>query len=200
MKPFDPDSYSGDFNSHLMEFRQREFDQIPGPRVGDFLRLPRLDPRVPEVDRFTHDWDDYVQTGGIGGSYYFGGTFCSYSGGLDPGVVKADLVATDETRDGTCWFFDEDIAGAGRGIEFVIPFRVFDLREGADLHGLRRCSTHYRLHYHEASAPAKHGNRWTLTYKGMNHRGFDHEDDIHAWLQEQRFRIAQPVTKTQEIL
>jgi hypothetical protein len=95
-----------------------------------------------ETTRFTHDWGDSIQTGGCGSGFYLGEGYISYSGGLDSGVKTSDLKPTDEKMKGWIWIFDKDIWGAGRGVDFEIDFRVFELIEGADLSGLpqmRKC-------------------------------------------------------------
>ena len=119
-------------NFEILTQRVSAFNARPGPRVGDYIRLPRLHPKLGEFTRITHDWGDKMQTGGMGGSYYLGSESCSYSGGLDPGISTAQLIPTDETREGNVWFFDEGRAGAGRGVYFQIPLRVFTIRPGAD--------------------------------------------------------------------
>jgi hypothetical protein len=99
-------------------------DALHGPRVGD---------HVIHADgsegRFTHDWDDDIQTSGR--SQYSNGTFylnrdgyASYSGGLDPAIPKNTLEFIG-IRDGTFWFFDHDRPGAGRGINVWMPCRVY---------------------------------------------------------------------------
>ncbi len=55
----------------------------------------------------------------------------SYSGSLNDSINKADIIPTDRTMQGEVWFFSENQAGAGRGVEFSIECRVFKLREGA---------------------------------------------------------------------
>lgn len=102
------------------------------PRVGDYLKLPHGD-----YQRFTMSHEETIQTGSAGRSYYLGSSgYISYSGGLDAGVKKSDLKLTEEVKDGIVWFFDEGFAGANRGKEFRIPFRVYELVEGADISGL----------------------------------------------------------------
>lgn len=166
-------------NEQILADRMARFDRMPGPRVGDFLRLPRIDPRVPEFDRFTHDWGDTLQTGGMSGSYYHGGSHLCYSGGLDPGIAKADIVATGETWHGEVWFFDRDIAGKGRGVYFSAPMRIFDLRPGADASQVWtvRCPYHLNL-VHNVQFPA---GRWCVTKGPYSHRGFDRFEELQEW-------------------
>lgn len=103
-----------------------------GPRVGDFLIRPDGKP-----DRFTHLWDDHIQTGGIGGSFYIGQGYISYSGGLEPGVKLADLHRVDgESKMGSVWFFHKGHMRAHNSVSYLVPFRVFVLKPGADISGL----------------------------------------------------------------
>lgn len=93
-----------------------------GPRVGDFVIM-----RDGRLSRFTHDWGDTIQTMWHDGpgSFYFAGWYCSYSGGLDPGVNTSELVDTGELRDGLVWFFHHGESGAHRGVSCAIPCRVY---------------------------------------------------------------------------
>lgn len=125
-------------NAEILKSRMAEFNAEKGARVGDFLLLPN-----GKYDRFTHAWDDHIQTGGYGnGSYYFGGKWVSYSGGLDPGVKYKDIEQTEATKDGAVWFFSKNHARAFNAVYYHIPFRVFKLREGADTKGLWTLDKH----------------------------------------------------------
>jgi len=117
-------------NEQILAEKVTAYNQIEGPRVGDFLKLP-----YGIYTRFTYDWGESLQTGGGSNSFYFGNGYMSYSGGLDKGVKRDDIRQTEETREGFIWFFDRGISGAGRGVDFKIAFRVFEPIEGADLSG-----------------------------------------------------------------
>lgn len=96
-----------------------------GPRVGDYVEM--LD---GTLRRFTHDWDDEIQTtSGFqaqDASFYFTSTgHCSFSGSLDPSIPKARLVETEQSKEGRVWFFHHDHAGASRGVHCSIPCRVY---------------------------------------------------------------------------
>jgi len=187
-------------NTKILAERLAAFNSHPGPRVGDYLRLPRLDERADEFTRFTHKWDDTIQSGGHeGGGYYLGaGGGCSYSGGLDPGCQLADLVPTDQTREGSVWFFDCDISGAGRAVYFKIPCRVFELRAGADVSGLFNMQTPYFLSVRPE--PCRDHYRWTVTKDCGPCKGFDKESDLHAWLASENLALGQPADQSQRIL
>lgn len=95
-----------------------------GPRVGDWVYMKGED----QPRRFTYDWGDDIQTTdrpGDMGSFHISEYGCSYSGALDPGLPKNQLVLTDEVKEGRVWWFDMGWAGAGRGIETKVPFRVY---------------------------------------------------------------------------
>jgi hypothetical protein len=125
-------------NENILEERTKAFNSHEGARVGDYLKLP-----YGLYTRFTYVWDDSVQTGGGAGSYYLGSAgYCSYSGGLDSGVKKTDIIQTNETKKGYIWFFKDGISGGGRGIDFEVECRVFELKEGADISGLPQIKEH----------------------------------------------------------
>lgn len=124
-------------NEEILKTREAEYNKRKGPRVGDYLLMP-----YGLYTRFTHKWDETIQTGGGSGSYYLGGSYISYSGGLDSGVKLSDIEDTGETKPGHVWFFDQGISGANRGVDFMIDFRVFKLKEGADLSGLPQIKRH----------------------------------------------------------
>jgi len=95
-------------------------DQIGKPRIGDYVRFP-----TGQLERFSHDWGDGLQTS-AGGSFFLctnGGA--SFSGGLNPCTPADKLKLTNATLPGSFWIFHHDIAGAGRGVYFKIPCRVF---------------------------------------------------------------------------
>jgi hypothetical protein len=113
--------------------RLAEWNELPGPRVGDWVKM--LD---GTVRRFTHDWGDEIQTTSASpglctvdgpdresGSFYFHGSGMSFSGGLDRSIPKAGLVETEEVKEGRAWFFHHGHSGAHRGVHFTVPCRVF---------------------------------------------------------------------------
>lgn len=118
-------------NNDILAKRTESFNKRQGPRVGDFLKCEE-----GFYTRFTHDWGDKIQTGGMCGSYYLGDGYISHSGGLDSGVSKKDIILTQETKEGKIWFFKDDHHTAHNGIYFNIPFRVFQLKDGTDISGL----------------------------------------------------------------
>ena len=185
-------------NATILADRIAQLNAITGPRVGDFLRLPRADERAGEFTRFTHIWDDTIQTGGqVHGSYYLGNGYLSYSGGLDPGIAKSDIIPSEETKDGQVWFFDEGITGPHRGVNFMVPLRVFIVRPGGNTRNIYATQTGYFLSYSEA--PREHGYHWTISHRGCNHTAFRHEHELHTWLANENLRIAGDPHQSQRI-
>jgi len=107
--------------------RLAAWNKRAGPRVGDFIHM--LD---GTLRRFTHDWDDGLQTTmpSIGGeSFYLGLGYMSYSGALDPRIPLERIAAREgETRDGSAWFFHHERACGHNGVYFTVPCRVFEER------------------------------------------------------------------------
>lgn len=128
-------------NEELLKESEQAFNLRPGPRVGDYLRLP-----YGLFTRFTHNWGkeiNQIQTGGGSGSYHLSKNgFISYSGGLDSGVKHTDLIESIERKQGFIWIWDKGMSGADRGVDMQIYFRVFDLLPGADLSGLPQITEH----------------------------------------------------------
>lgn len=124
-------------NEEILKARISLYNEKTGVRVGDWLELPH-----GEFTRFTHAWDDHIQTGGGSGGYYLGNGYLSYSGGLDSGIKRSDIIPTEQTKRGNIWFFDKDISGAGRGVYFDVEFRVFKCKEDTDLSGLPQIEAH----------------------------------------------------------
>lgn len=115
-----------DGDSEILKARIAEWELVPGPRVGDFCQLADGTTR-----RFTHDWGDSLQiscVGDCGGdqSFYFGGGYMSFSGSLDSAIPTEQFASVNEVREGGAWFFHHDFAGAGRGVHFKVPCRVYE--------------------------------------------------------------------------
>lgn len=106
-------------DTQILTKRRAAFDAIKGPRVGDFIKM--LD---GTLQRFSHDWDDDIQTA-EGGSFYIGPGYVSFSGGLNPAIPKASIILTDEVSGGAFWFFHHDQHRAHNGVNFFMPCRIF---------------------------------------------------------------------------
>jgi hypothetical protein len=115
-------------DAQILAKREIIFNQMEGPRVGDFLRTPE------GFLRFTHDWGNEIQTTvrpshpcNGDASFYLSEGHVSFSGSLNPSIAKASLRDTGEKQDGSFWFFHHNSAGADMGVYFRIPCRVFEV-------------------------------------------------------------------------
>lgn len=113
-------------NENLFETCARGF-------VNQALKSPNS-PLVGEVIRFktglTGIFSHIYETGAQwsrGGSVHIGETgHTSFSGALNPRILFTDLKLSTDTALTRVWTFDKGIAGAGRGIYFPVPSRVWD--------------------------------------------------------------------------
>lgn len=98
-------------------------ENIMKPRNGDYVRFP-----TGEIERVSHNWGDAFQTSPVwAGSFYLGGHGdASFSGGLNPSIPFDSLTLGDEIMSGEFWFFHHNSPGAGRGVYFKIPCRVYN--------------------------------------------------------------------------
>jgi hypothetical protein len=115
-------------DKEILQKRQVGFDRCEGARVGDFVYFPD-----GSLHRFTHDWDEDLQTVKVGeGSFYLGAGYVEYSGGLDPAIPRRGLTLLPESREGTCWFFHHNHARAHNGVSVTVNFRVFQYKPEGD--------------------------------------------------------------------
>jgi hypothetical protein len=112
----------------ILAKREALLNKIEGPRVGDYLKTPE------GYLRFTHDWGNEIQTTvrpshpcNGDASFYLSEGSVSFSGSLNPSIAKASLRDTGEKQDGSFWFFHHNYAGAGMGVYFKMPVRVFEV-------------------------------------------------------------------------
>lgn len=120
-------------NLDLIAIREHTREKLEGPRIGDFILID------DKYLRFTHDWGNSIQTtckrhrdatDHHGFHSNRNGT-TSYSGSLDPQILKVDMVLTEEKRDAVFWMFNEDYAMAHNAVYFRLPCRVFKLKAAA---------------------------------------------------------------------
>ena len=120
-----------DRDHDILTARVYQWDKREGARVGDYIEFAD-----GVTHRFSHDWGKEegmgIQTSPIGGSFYFGDGYLSYSGGLEPCIQHDQLVDTGEQRLGSVWFFHRDYRRAHNGINAVIPCRVFKTSANSD--------------------------------------------------------------------
>lgn len=107
------------------------WEATPGVRVGDFYISGRQRLRI-----CGHSWDGESVGTTPGGSFSLPARRISaplgtgYSGGLDwPGIRRADLVEATPPAPGRFWFFSHGLAGAGRGVDVLLPCRVWQLAD-----------------------------------------------------------------------
>ncbi len=115
-------------DAEILAVREKSFNEMSGPRVGDFLRTPE------GFLRFTHDWGESIQTTvrpthpcNGDASFYLSDGNVSFSGSLDSSIDKKLLKDTGEKQDGSFWFFHHNAFEAHNGVYFRIPCRVFEM-------------------------------------------------------------------------
>lgn len=117
----------------ILAERMAALDARPEPRVGDFVRF--ADGVLRRFSYHWHDgadWDGGYQTSD-GGTYYLGNGYVRMSGSLHPCVPTNTLTRTDETRDGSVWFFHHDQRIAHNGVDVMATFRVYTCSLPANL-------------------------------------------------------------------
>lgn len=115
-------------NRPLVNRRMKRYNKIDGPRVGDYVVDKKRD-----MYRIAYVWRDEKgnplrwQVDSGSGSYYLGDYGISFSGGLDSGFGEGTKFKNlGYKRNGSVWVFDENFAGAGRGVDFNdVKFRVY---------------------------------------------------------------------------
>lgn len=120
-----------DIDRGIILEREKSFNANKGPRVGDFIIMAD-----GKRARFTHHWGEGLQTTkpnetGEGGSFYFSGPACSYSGALDPAIDIDDIIETGERAQGNVWIFHHGQVEAHNGVDTKIWFRVYRHVAGA---------------------------------------------------------------------
>lgn len=107
---------------------RENWGNTPGVRVGDFLKVAEN-----EYLRFTHDWNDSIQTTCEKGhpcsrdtSFYASSTGrLSFSGSLASAIPKNTLIETNEIKDGSIWFFHHNESKANNSVKTSLPCRVY---------------------------------------------------------------------------
>ena len=99
------------------------------PKVGDWVEIGG------DLRRIAYIWDR--EDGIIDFQPADGGSFCmsrsgnaSMSGSLDSSL-EGELTDSGETREGWCWYWHRSQVGAGMGLNFKLPFRVWKFREAS---------------------------------------------------------------------
>lgn len=99
---------------------QVQREAIQGPRIGDYLLFP-----TGQLERFSHDWGNQLQTSEAGSIYLCSNGNGSFSGSLNPSTPLDAMTLTSAKLPGEYWFFHHGFSGAGRGVRFQIPCRVY---------------------------------------------------------------------------
>lgn len=121
-----------DRNLKILTDRLAQLDEDTGPRVGDYVKFSD-----GVVRRFSHAWDEGIQTSD-GGRWYFGNGYLSFSGSLFAPIPFDTLIETGDprldTRWGNAWFFHHDWAKADNGVDVLIPLRVYHCTQPSNNH------------------------------------------------------------------
>jgi len=121
--------------------RLNNFDANPSAKVGDWIRG-----YDGKMTRFTHAWNDGIQTGGGMGSFYLcSNGHASYSGGLDSSVPYDLIELTGEYKDGQFWIFHKEYSGAHRGVYYNHPCRVWRVKTITDIGQIKRLPYQYKV-------------------------------------------------------
>lgn len=123
-------------NAEILQRRTELLHRNTNPHVGDFVVFKDCQRRISYIWTWNENGEQPVENWGIqtsdGGSFYLGEGYISFSGGLYPGFRGSLLKPTNVMRQGWIWFFNRDWPGAGRGVHFQIPFRVWTVNRNAD--------------------------------------------------------------------
>lgn len=114
-----------DGDEEILQERMEGLFKITKPVCGDWVIFADgKERRISYIWDWSDEEDTHVQTSD-GGSWYFGGDYCSFSGSLYVSVPGSTLTDTGTRRDGWCWFFHHDWAQAHNGVDVEVPFRVW---------------------------------------------------------------------------
>lgn len=118
-------------DTEILAGRIRAFEQVAGPRVGDYVRF--ADDVTRRIAYMWRDEDDrpFSAQTADDGSFYLGQSYVSFSGGLNQGVEPTTLTDTGRRVLGSVWFFHHDQRMAHNGVDTEIPFRLYQCSEVA---------------------------------------------------------------------
>lgn len=110
----------------LLKERSNEFNEKPGARLGDFIKL-----KNGKLLRITviHEDDDVQAIGTTKSNIYLGGgTFVQHNGCCGDIICKLNqLKQTDESQMGGVWFFHHGEVGPDRRVDLQMNFRVYKI-------------------------------------------------------------------------
>lgn len=115
----------------IQKARLSTLDEPVRPRNGDVIHLP--DNKMVYICQV---WNNTVQTTQGGSFSVFSSGGMSYSGGLDSGVKREDLIESDEQDFCACWFPESGWLRAHSAVYAKMKVRVWKVKKGADLSGV----------------------------------------------------------------
>lgn len=105
----------------LFRQRQEAIDTRKSISEGDFVIR-----KNGEYERVSvSQWGDSIQAGKGGSIYINQSGRGSHSGSCGDLINRNNLRLTDETKEGSCWIFQADRAGAHRAVYHVLKFKVY---------------------------------------------------------------------------
>ena len=104
----------------LSRARIAAYNEISGPRVGDFVIMPD-----GSYERFCYQWPEGMQTCNYGSFHLSSSGNVSMSGSCNPMISMDKLQLTDEIKEGVFWMFHHDFMTAHNSIGLKIDCRVF---------------------------------------------------------------------------
>lgn len=108
-------------DQELLDIRVANRKKLPGPLVGDYVKMPNGD-----LERFSHDWGSDIQTTKAGSFHLHHGGLAEFSGGLNPAISKQKITPTGETKEAWFWFFHHNDVRAHNGVHFKIEVPVYE--------------------------------------------------------------------------
>lgn len=122
-QPAPDNGHLDDRNKAIAEEIRAAWEARTGrPRVGDYVLMPGN-----KLQRCAHAWDDGMQTTDGGSFHIMSSGRASMSGSLHGSQLWEYFQPTEEIKPGRFWFFSHNLAGAGRGVDFWLPCRVYRL-------------------------------------------------------------------------
>jgi hypothetical protein len=100
--------------------RISEWNKDDHPRIGDYVIMPD-----GTLERFSHKWNDGMQTSPSGAFYLGSGGYVSFSGGLNPTISYNRLICTPNYEMGMFWIFHHNDYCADNDIGVQTYCRVY---------------------------------------------------------------------------
>ena len=120
------------FKSDLLLFKQIEetLQQSKKPHEGDFVEYEKG--KFARISRLYES--DEIQLSNKIGVYVSKdansqASGCTWDPDVDKNINISSLVATSDTKKGSCWTFSKNFAGKNMDICFEIDFKVWSLKE-----------------------------------------------------------------------